>query len=124
MKENTKTDLGEIKIHRNAIASITKEATKQIPGVAKIGTNLKSYLLELIGRKSNTSIKIDFNKNNEAAITVPIIVKYGYNIPEVASKVQDNIKLAVENATNIDVKDVNVVIQEIEANKGGKNENL
>ncbi|MFH1622434.1 MAG: Asp23/Gls24 family envelope stress response protein [Candidatus Omnitrophota bacterium] len=114
MDENTKTELGEIKIHKSVIASITTEATKQVPGVIKIGGDLKTTFLELLGRKNNTAIKIEFDNNNEAVITVPIVVKYGYNIPEIASKVQENVKLAVENATSITLKDINVNIQEIE----------
>jgi len=114
MSENTKTELGEIKIHKSVIASITTEAAKQIPGVLKIGKDLKASFLGLLGKKDSTAIKIEFDNNSEAMITVPIIVKYGYNIPEIASKVQENVKLAVENATSITIKDINVNIQEIE----------
>ncbi len=113
MSENTKTELGEIKIHKSVIASIATETTKQIPGVIKIGKDLKTSLLELIGRKDATAIKIEFDKNGEAVITIPIIVKYGYNIPEIAAKVQEDVKLAVENSTSILIKDINVNIQEI-----------
>jgi uncharacterized alkaline shock family protein YloU len=114
MTENVKTELGEIKIHKSVIASITKEATKQVPGVIKIGTDLKTYLLGLLGKKDSVAISIEFNKNYEAIITIPIVTRYGYNIPEIASKVQENVKLAVENSTNITVRDINVNIQEIE----------
>lgn len=114
MNEYTKTELGEIKIHKGVIASIATDATKQVPGVVKIGKDLKTYFFELIGKKEATSISIEFDKNNEAVITIPIVVKYDYNIPEIASKVQENVKLAVENATSITIKDVNVTIQQIE----------
>ena len=114
MSENTKTDLGEIKIHHNVIASIAMEATKQIPGVLKIGGSLKTFLFELFGKKDTSAIKIEFDKNNETTITIPVVVKYGYNIPEIASKVQENVKITIENATNISIREVNVKIQEIE----------
>lgn len=114
MDEHTKTGLGEIKIHQNVISSITIETTKQIEGVWGIGSSLRSQVLEFIGKKGTSAIKIDFDKNNEVTITVPIIVKFGYNIPEIAAKVQENVKLAIENATSIAVKEINVIIQEIE----------
>jgi uncharacterized alkaline shock family protein YloU len=114
MNKYTKTELGEIKIHRNVFASIATEATKQVLGVVRIGGNLKTYLLELAGIKSYTSIKIEFDKNNEITITIPIVVKYGYNIPDVANKVQEVVKLSIENSTNISVREINVKIQEIE----------
>ncbi|MFC1645625.1 Asp23/Gls24 family envelope stress response protein [Candidatus Omnitrophota bacterium] len=113
MNENTKTELGEVKIHKSVIASIATEATKQIPGVIRIGGNLKTYFLQLLGQKETTGIKIEFDKDSEATITIPIVVKYDHNIPEVASKVQEGVKLAVENTTSIIIKDVNVNIQEI-----------
>lgn len=113
MNENTKTELGEVKIHKSVIASIATEATKQVPGVIKIGGDLKTCFLELIGKKGTTGIKIEFDNNSEATITIPVVVKYDHNIPEVASKVQEGVKLAVENTTSITIKDVNVNIQEI-----------
>ncbi|MFC1753469.1 Asp23/Gls24 family envelope stress response protein [Thermoproteota archaeon] len=114
MNENTKTDLGEIKIHKNVIASIAKEATEQIPGVLRIGGNIKGRIFELFGQRDNSAIRIEFDPNNEATISVPIVVQYGYNIPEIAAKIQESIKISIENATNSEIKDINVVVQEIE----------
>jgi len=113
MNRYTKTELGEIKIHHNVFASIATEATKQVMGVVGISGNIKTYFLELLGIKNSNSIKIKFDKNNDATITIPIVVKYGYNIPEVASKVQEVVKLSLENSTNVAIKEVNVKIQEI-----------
>ncbi|MFC1709414.1 Asp23/Gls24 family envelope stress response protein [Candidatus Omnitrophota bacterium] len=113
MSENTQTDLGEVKIHKSVIASIATETTKQIPGIIKIGKNLKASFLEFLGKK-DSAIKIEFDKNGEAIITIPIVVKYGYSIPEIASKIQEDVKLAVESATSILIKDINVNIQQIE----------
>ena len=113
MNENTKTELGEVKIHKGVIASIATQATRQIPGVLDIGKDLKTALLQFLGKK-DPAIKIEFDKDGEAVITIPIVVKYGYNIPEVASKVQEDVKLAVESSTSILIKDINVNIQQIE----------
>ena len=114
MGENTKTELGEIKIHKSVIASIATETIRQIPGVIKIDKDLKTSFLELLGKKDASAIKIEFDKNGEATITIPVVVKYGYNIPDIASKVQEEVKIAVENSTSILIKDINVNIQEIE----------
>jgi uncharacterized alkaline shock family protein YloU len=114
MNEKTSTELGEIKIHKNVISSIAIEATTQIPGVLRIAGDFKSYFLELLGKKSLGTIKIEFDKNNEATITIPLVVKYGYNIPETASRVQDNVKTAIENTANINIKEVNVNVQGID----------
>lgn len=123
MGENTKTELGEIRIHKNVIASIAIEAAKQIPGVVKIDGNLKTVFLDTLGQKNYTAIKIEFDKNNEATITIPLIVIYGYNIPEIASRVQNEVKTAIENTTNINVKEININIQKIQGSKD-KNSNI
>lgn len=117
MNENTKTELGEIKIHKGVIASIAIEATKQVSGVIKIGGTLKASFMELLGKKDATAITIEFDNNGEAVITIPVVVEYDYNIPEIASKIQENVKTAVENATSIIVKDINVTIQKIKRAK-------
>ena len=114
MNKYTKTELGDIRIHNNVFASIATEATRQVLGVLRIGSNLKTYLKELVGIRNSGAIKVEFDKNNEVIITIPIVVKYGYNIPEVAAKVKEVVKLSIENSTNISVKEINVKIQEIE----------
>jgi len=115
MEQNSKTDLGTIKIHKNVIATIVASSIKDIPGVIRVGKDMKTTFLRLLGNQSNASAaKIEFDNNNEATITIPLVVQFGYNIPEVASQVQDSVKLAVENAANIIIKEINVNIQQIE----------
>jgi len=43
-----------------------------------------------------------------------LIVKYGYNIPEVALKIQERVKATVEEATNLSVKDIVIKIKGVE----------
>ena len=45
-----------------------------------------------------------------AEITVNILVKYGCKIPPLAERVQENVKNAVQNMTQITVSRVNVVV--------------
>ncbi len=113
-KEGTLTDLGTIKIHKNVIASIASLAASEIEGVKRIGGDFKSGILELMGKKSSSAIKVIIDKNEEVRLEVPLIVKYGYNIAEIAVKVQENVRNALEKMTNLSIKDINVNIQGIE----------
>ena len=115
MEERTKTEFGTIKIHNDVIASIAFEITKDIPGVATIGNNLKSFVSRFF-KKENAAgaIKVEFDENNETTITIPLIVKYGHNFPEVAAKVQEQVRAAIENSTNIVIKEININIRGIE----------
>ncbi len=113
-REETRTDLGKIRIHKKVIASIAAIASGEIEGVKRIGGDFKSGLLELIGKKSLLAVKVEIDKNEEVKVEIPIIIKYEFNIPDVANKVQANVRLALEKMTNLYIKDINVNVQGIE----------
>jgi uncharacterized alkaline shock family protein YloU len=68
----------------------------------------------MFGKKDSGSIKIEIDKNNEINLDVSITVKYGVNIPEIARKVQESIRAAIEKSTDLSLKEINVNVQEIE----------
>ena len=113
-QEESRTDLGLIRVHKNAISSIASLAALDAPGVKSISRGLKVRLMELIGNKGNSDIRVEISRNEEVKIDIPIFVKYGFNIPEVASAVQENVRLALEKMTNLSVKDINVNVLGIE----------
>ncbi|MFH1355074.1 MAG: Asp23/Gls24 family envelope stress response protein [Candidatus Omnitrophota bacterium] len=112
--EESRNDLGTIKIHKNVIASIASLATQEIDGVKRVGGDFKSGFLQLIGRRHLWVIKVEINKNEEVKIEVPIVLKYGFNIPDVANRVQENIRISLEKMTNLSIKDIDVNVQGIE----------
>lgn len=116
-RDESQTDLGTVRIHKNVIASIAALSANEIEGVKRVGGDFKSGVLELIGKKSTAAIKVEFNKNNEVKLEIAIVIKYGFNIPEVAALVQDNVRSALEKMTNLSVRDININVQAIE--KGG-----
>jgi uncharacterized alkaline shock family protein YloU len=115
-REEFHTDLGAIKIHKNVIASIASLAALEIEGIKGIGRDFKSGIMELLGRKDLSAIKVEFDKNQDVLIDIPLVIKYGYNIPDVASKVQDNVRNALEKMTSLSLKDINISVEGIEKN--------
>ena len=113
-KDESQTDLGNIKIHKNVIASIASIAAVEIEGVKRIGGDFRSGILELIGKKALMVIKVDIDKNDEMRLEVPLVVKYGFNIPDIANKAQENIRNALEKMTNLSIKYININVQAIE----------
>jgi uncharacterized alkaline shock family protein YloU len=113
-KEELHTDLGAIRIHNNVIASIASVAATEIEGVKGIGKSFKAGILELIDKKGPGAIKVEKDKHEEITVVVPLIIKYGFNIPEIASKVQENVRNALEKMTNLSIKDIHINIQSIE----------
>ncbi len=113
-REDSQTDLGNIRIHKNVIASIASIAAVEIEGVKRIGGDFKSGLLELIGKKSLMAIKVEIDKNEEIRLEIPLVIKYGFNIPDIANKVQESVRNALEKMTNLSIKYINVNVQSIE----------
>lgn len=115
IREEEKTDFGAIKIHNNVIASIAYLAALEVDGVSRICDDIKSHIAHLIGKRTKSgAIDAKTEKNENVSITIPIVVKYGYNIPEVALKVQEKVKTAVEEAADISPKDIVVKIKGVE----------
>ncbi|MFH1441797.1 MAG: Asp23/Gls24 family envelope stress response protein [Candidatus Omnitrophota bacterium] len=113
-QEESITELGTIRIHKNVIASIAAAASKEVEGVKRIGADFKSTFFELLGKNSTSSIKVEFTKANEVKLEIPLIIKYGYSIPNVSGQVQENVHNAIEKMTNLTIKDININIQSIE----------
>ncbi len=115
-ERDERTEIGAaVKIHDNVIASIAALAATEIEGVKGIEKNLKAGIMEIVGRGGRAAaIKVERDKNDEIVISVPLVVKYGYNVPEVAGRVQENIRHAVEKMVNLTIKDINVNVQGIE----------
>jgi uncharacterized alkaline shock family protein YloU len=113
--EDENTDLGTIKIHNNVIASIAYLATLEVDGIARICDDLRSRIYHALGKKTKSgAIDVRSEKNEAVAIIIPIIVKYGYNIPEVALKVQERVKSMVEESTDLSPKEIIVKIKGVE----------
>lgn len=114
MTDEEKSDLGLIKIHNNVIASIAYLAALEIDGISRICDDARSKIFNFIGKKTKGGA-IDVRARDESiSIIVPLIVKYGYNIPEVALKVQERIKSAVEESTDVTPKDIIIKIKGVE----------
>ncbi|MCM8799560.1 MAG: Asp23/Gls24 family envelope stress response protein [Candidatus Omnitrophica bacterium] len=107
-----KMELGLVKIHKSVISSIASLAAMEVEGVKKIGKN--NVFGELLKGKPYRNIKVIIDKNGEIKLNIPLIIKYGFNIPEVALQVQNNVRLALQNMVNLEAKEINIDIKGIE----------
>jgi uncharacterized alkaline shock family protein YloU len=112
--EEEKTEFGAVRIHKEVIKSIASIAVSEIEGVTPIRNDFKVSIFGAMGKKHYPGINVIIDKNNEIRLEVKINVKYGYNIPDVASRVQDNIRLAIEKMSDISLKEININIQGVE----------
>lgn len=108
-------NLGSVKVSNEVIATIAAVAATQVEGVAGMSGGIVDGIAKLItGTQQITKgIKVDLGED-EVSLDVSIVVKYGTAIPDIAGKVQENIKKAVENMTGLKTTQVNLFIQGVQ----------
>lgn len=101
-------DNGSFHISDDVIAGIVRPAVLEVEGVQDLASAAGSGIAEYIGISMNSKgIRIRFDEDS-ITVDVIVIVKYGYNIVEVARKVQTSVCSEVESMTGFDKINVNV----------------
>lgn len=107
----TKEGYGSIRIADEVVGVIAGLAATEISGVAGMSGGLAGGIAEILGRKNlSKGVKVEVGEK-EAAVDLFIIVEYGVRIPDIAVKIQDNVKRAIESMTGLDVVEVNIHVQ-------------
>lgn len=100
-----------IQITHEVIAEIAMYAAIQAPGVAELGGTLSAGLNHMLGRHPAVhGVRVDV-EGRDVNVSLHLIVKYGVRIPDVAQRVQEQVKGQVERATGLRVKTVDIHIQ-------------
>ncbi|HHW14198.1 MAG TPA: Asp23/Gls24 family envelope stress response protein [Firmicutes bacterium] len=111
MERDSRSELGTIRIANEVVGIIAGLAATEVEGVAGMSGGLAGGIAEILGRKNlSKGVKVEVGEK-EAAADLFIITEYGVEIPEVAAKVQENVKRAVESMTGLNVVEVNVHVQ-------------
>ena len=115
-------EYGEIKIADEVIATIAGLAATEVQGVSGMSGGLADGIAEILGKKSlSKGVKLDVMENG-VSIDLYIVVDYGVKIPDIAWKIQDNVKTTIESMTGKNVIDVNINIQGVDFSKENSNE--
>lgn len=107
---------GSLQISTDVIAKIAQMATMEIDGVSAVATGnmgMKGLFNKVTALKP---ITVELSEDI-AEITVSIFVKYGFKIPPLCEKVQENVKNSVQNMTCITVAKVNVNVTGVAQDK-------
>ncbi|MFP4198575.1 MAG: Asp23/Gls24 family envelope stress response protein [Halanaerobium sp.] len=110
-EEVEEVDEGSIKIADEVVGIITGLAATEVEGVAGMSGGIAGGIADMLGRKSlSKGVKVEVS-DDTASVDVYVIIEYGNSIPDVAWKIQDNVKQAIEGMTGLNVKAVNVHVQ-------------
>jgi uncharacterized alkaline shock family protein YloU len=78
--------------------------------VALAVAEVEGTVQNTLGKKNGISL---FVEKDGVYVDVSVTVKYGYNIPELAYRIQQNVKQSVENMTNYKVAEVDVHVLDV-----------
>ncbi len=94
------TEHGVIHISEDVIAVLVGAAVAEVEGVAGLAATVGSDLQELLGKRSlHKGVKVSFGEDGTMVVDVLLTVRFGSNITEVASQVQERVASGVEAIT-------------------------
>lgn len=109
--QNTDLRGGSLQISTEVIGKIARCAALEIDDVAEVSCGRQNKKLkDLLEASSIQSPVVVEMRDGTANITLNLMMSSGARIPAVAEKVQENVKNAVQNMTNVTVSRVNLVI--------------
>lgn len=105
---------GNIRIANEVVGIIAGLAATEVKGVAGMSGGVVDGLSELLKKKNLAKgVKVEVGER-QAAVDLYVILEYGAKVPEVAYKIQENVKRAIESMTGLEVVEVNVHVQGVE----------
>jgi len=107
-KNNFADENGIISYSGSILKNIVSLAVKEIKGVAS--------LYKSTAKNSDSGVKIEFVDNNTVIVDIAVNIYYGYSVPDVAFKIQENVKRSVETMTEFKIRSVNVSILSVTFN--------
>lgn len=120
MSENIYNDgeKGIVKISDEVVGVIAGLAAAEVKGIVAMSSGIVGGFTEILSGKKNFSkgVRVNLAEDN-SSIDLFVVVEYGIKIHEVARKVQLNVKKAVESMTGLEVKEVNIFVQNVELPK-------
>ena len=112
-KESIPDEVGSVKVADEVLSIVAGLAVAEVPGVAGMSGGLVGGITEMLGKQNfSKGVKV-VPTGKTVAVEIYVIVKYGYNIPDVAIAIQEKVKAAVENMTGFDVTAVDVHVEGI-----------
>lgn len=105
---------GKITCNRSILLSIINLATKEICGVSELASSFKSKFKSIFSSNKNPGVTIKFNTNGALTVDVYIRIYYGYSVPDIAYKIQENIKNGIAAMVDMKTAKVNVHVMGVD----------
>lgn len=110
-------NMGQVQIADEVVAIIAGLAATEVEGVASMAGNITNELVSKLGKKSLSKgirVKVEDGIVN---VNVALNIAYGYSVPKTCKKVQEKVKAAIENMTDLEVEKVDIQIANVSISK-------
>ena len=102
---------GSLQISTEVLGKIARCAALEVEGVAAVSCGSQNKKMKELLERTNVQAPVAVvMKDGTAEITLHVVLAFGAKAPAVAEKVQENVKSAVQNMTNVTVSRVDLVI--------------
>lgn len=112
---------GKITCDRKILLSIINLATKEISGISRMAGNLPQKVKNAFTKNTQDGVRIKFKENGALIVDVYIYILYGFKVPDIAYRVQENIKNSIAAMVDMQTSKVNVHILGVEFEKDEEN---
>lgn len=123
MSENTKENIGEIKISDDVIATYVAQITMGIEGVYELSAgfteNLSKSLLRIDSQPKGIKIS---HEDEDIIIDIYIVVEFKVNIPQLSWEIQKQVRDDVKEFTGQNIREVNIHVQGVNISGEDKKE--
>lgn len=104
---------GKVNCNKNVLLSIINLAAKEITGVDSLCVNFSSGFKKLFSNNVSEGVKIAY-VNDGITVDIFLNILYGYNVTDVAHRVQENVRNGISSMIDIKINSVNVHIMGVE----------
>ena len=107
---------GKVDIDRDILLSIINLAAKEISGVDSLTNDYLPWIKRPFKKKSE-GVQIKFENNSTIKIDIYMIVKVGYSVPDIAFRVQENVKNSLNSMVGLKPGKINVHVYGVVCDK-------
>ena len=94
------------------LLTIARLTTLEVPGVSRMG-NIPSGANRFFSRRFGEGVRVDI-KNNTVSADIYVVLENGFNIRDVARRIQCDVARAISEMVGMQVGRVNVHIEDID----------
>ncbi len=113
MESKQELEFGDFKIAEGVLELIAGVAVMEIDGISGLSGSTMENIADFLGKKTLTKgIKVGI-EDGALSIDIHLTVSYGKPLQELAFKAQESVKNILEAMTGIDVRTVNIHVDNI-----------